>query len=1412
MSASSLLSFGVDMDARFKRRIGLLALVAPLLLPLAAGAAPPYSAELRADAPYQPLPIEGGGPVITPPMITRTNSDREGVGKNASAGIALSFPVRFFGERYDEVAAGARGILTFGKRADTLCNATLPATKPACSESGSVSHVGPIPRSDYYPNRLVALWWEAETVCSVRYQEFNDGAPRQVVIDYDCENWVNFPFSKSIQMQIWITEGTSNLQVRYGPNRLAALPGRSYAYAGLMSPPAGGGPADGKVGLPCAAPHSACSWDDYPAGKAIDYTVPADLAVTEVATDAHSQPGLEISIEATIRNMGDSDAPATTARFFLSPRPSLGADAVEIGEQDVEALDIGSSTRVTHEATLPNDLLAGGYYIFTWVDPEGLVPDEADLANNLRASPAFTVGVRAPILSVEEVIAPRRLVPGGPFNLEWKVRNLGTAPAQGIPYVVVLSTGERPTLTNRVVHHGVVTVDASEAASGVVPVELPADVPTGVYRIGLILDPTNVLPELSKRERTGVSEPSLISESILRILTDELPFAQAGEPFCLRLEAAGGVGDYVWAVSQGSELPAGLDFDYVPKGAREAGEPYISRLCGRPSLPGTHAFELEVHSGVQTATAELVLEVRRQSAPLEISSVELPVASYLEPFDVRLIARGGEPPYEWSLVEGRLPEGLEFRSDGGLIGRAAEDGRFPLLVRVTDVAGVSVHQDLILLVNSPNRLRCGSRSLPSHELGQPYDLRLSAAGGTRPYRWQSVETRRLAEEVGESSRSLGQGPPPGLELGSLGEVGGAPTESGRFLWTVSVSDAGRIPAEDSCLLVVDVHPDQGLIVSSLGLVPALAGHAYEAQLTASGGSGGFHWSVLGGIGLPVGMSLSSSGKLSGTPTLAQLDGDPERTFPFLVEVRDENNRRGLAALSLVVLAAAGEPIEASTTKREIGGCSVAGSGGNLAWIGMLALGLALVARRREGGDERLLLVGLAAAGAVWAASCGSGDGSGGDGAGGEEAQSCQGRTCADGTSCNAEKGRCECTSEPDSCAPFGRICSSTLVCIEKEEDETGTEGGRCESEGAVTPEGLVCTIPPGEETGSWARSCTDSSECPDNRAICRSDLHGGALSVCWENTCGPDAVGASEGGDPVFLNGEAWGPCDDVSGTLQPNAEGRGTCLPELRGTTTRFLCVASGSIERGGSCRPVPSSRTSATSCEQGLDCVAPSLARTRCYGHDNLCDSAQFCQGELHQFCEQKECLSDGECGEGNYCLNRRCEKLGVCEQVCNGGTKGAMEPFGACDVHEGVPMHCNGGISPSTAGLPEVAGYCRPACDLFDPTSCGEGDDFRCMPAPTAEDPLGGTCLPTGGLPPPEPNEPCTDRTCAPGEVCRTYDIAEDYPFAVCLALCECEGEGGWDDTGGCRTTSSQCDEGTTCTTIYRGNDKLGACLPD
>jgi hypothetical protein len=142
-------------------------------------------------------------------------------------------------------------------------------------------------------------------------------------------------------------------------------------------------------------------------------------------------------------------------------------------------------------------------------------------------------------------------------------------------------------------------------------------------------------------------------------------------------------------------------------------------------------------------------------------------------------------------------------------------------------------------------------TLPNGSVGTAYSSTVATAGGS-----------------GSLAFSVGSGAlPNGLSLNaSTGAITGTPTAFGTFTFTVSVLDASAAKVPTTQSYTVAIAPQQPVITTST-LPNGLAGTAYSQQLSYTGGNGTTPSFTATGA-LPAGLTLSSSGLIAGTPTVA----------------------------------------------------------------------------------------------------------------------------------------------------------------------------------------------------------------------------------------------------------------------------------------------------------------------------------------------------------------------------------------------------------------------------------------------------------------------------------------------------------------------------------------------------------------
>ncbi len=174
-------------------------------------------------------------------------------------------------------------------------------------------------------------------------------------------------------------------------------------------------------------------------------------------------------------------------------------------------------------------------------------------------------------------------------------------------------------------------------------------------------------------------------------------------------------------------------------------------------------------------------------------------------------------------------------------------------VRVTDNQGATADQLLSLYINPPP-LQITTTSLPEGTNGQFYYQELNATGDESAHNWFAPG----------GSITL----PPGLGLSASGVLSGTPSANGTFDSNVAVyvNNPYRVTTQ-SLSLTIAGPPLQITTISPLPT--ATRDSFYSTTLSASGGRPPYSWSLApSSPSLPSGLSLTTNGVLSGTPSVS----------------------------------------------------------------------------------------------------------------------------------------------------------------------------------------------------------------------------------------------------------------------------------------------------------------------------------------------------------------------------------------------------------------------------------------------------------------------------------------------------------------------------------------------------------------
>jgi hypothetical protein len=245
-------------------------------------------------------------------------------------------------------------------------------------------------------------------------------------------------------------------------------------------------------------------------------------------------------------------------------------------------------------------------------------------------------------------------------------------------------------------------------------------------------------------------------------------------------------------------------------------------------------------------------------------SYNMPTGTVGQPYSKQFNGAGGcgpALPYQYTLINGKLPPGLSMSSGGLINGTPTQAGRWSFWVNLGDQNPPSADWcrpaqaqreftiEVIAGAPAPSPVSIDQAALSPRAtvLNAPYRFQFTARGGGAKA-W-SVQSGAL---------------PGGISLSPAGLLSGTPTTSGEFSFKVQVTDGATSAVQSYTLSVVPrltiapVAPARGEVA-----VP------FRLQAVAGGGKPQYTWSVSGETKLPSGLSLDpATGVLAGRPGIA----------------------------------------------------------------------------------------------------------------------------------------------------------------------------------------------------------------------------------------------------------------------------------------------------------------------------------------------------------------------------------------------------------------------------------------------------------------------------------------------------------------------------------------------------------------
>ncbi len=336
------------------------------------------------------------------------------------------------------------------------------------------------------------------------------------------------------------------------------------------------------------------------------------------------------------------------------------------------------------------------------------------------------------------------------------------------------------------------------------------------------------------------------------------PYAAA---FSQDFTASGGTGPYSYALT--GSLPAGLSFSG-------------STLSGTPTAPGSYPVTVTAtDTGSTGAGAPFTVAqnytINVPAPTIVLAPLSLANGTAAIPYTQTITATGAVAPFTFAVSSGSLPAGLALSNTGTLSGTPTEVGSFNFTIAAADANGQSGSRGYTLNIAAPALALTPASGTFNVAYDGSASQAVTASGGNGPYSYAV-------------SGSL----PSGITLDTTtGVLSGRTIAVGNYNFTVTATDTGTsgvgAPFTVAGNYTFSVAPPV-IALTPASLPGAMVASSYTASLSASGGAAPYSFAVTSGA-LPAGLTLSSAGTISGTPTAGG-------NFTFTVTASDNSPAPG----------------------------------------------------------------------------------------------------------------------------------------------------------------------------------------------------------------------------------------------------------------------------------------------------------------------------------------------------------------------------------------------------------------------------------------------------------------------------------------------------------------------------------------
>ena len=263
-----------------------------------------------------------------------------------------------------------------------------------------------------------------------------------------------------------------------------------------------------------------------------------------------------------------------------------------------------------------------------------------------------------------------------------------------------------------------------------------------------------------------------------------------------------------------------------------------------PTFAGLSVIYVDGTTVAGSGTSASPLHMIGLPSNISISPAIITPLTYGTFYSQQLVQHGGSGAVTFAVTTGTLPEGITLTTTGLLSGTPTAHGQSLFIITATDAVGITGKHSYSVEA-LPIALTLSPMLLPNPISGSAYSQHLSVLGGTGPYTYSLL------------FGSL----PQGLAL-TGNTIAGLPSTVSSTYFTIKATDSvGNFGTKNYAIAVTGP-----VVLGPTVLNAGAAGSFYAQNIVATGGSNSeFVFTIPNGT-LPVGLSLSPTGVLSGVPT------------------------------------------------------------------------------------------------------------------------------------------------------------------------------------------------------------------------------------------------------------------------------------------------------------------------------------------------------------------------------------------------------------------------------------------------------------------------------------------------------------------------------------------------------------------